>query len=98
MAAGMATSNIIPTVNVKFALLDLGAKQVSLAGDFNGWSTTAAPMKWHSRGHWETILALAPGRYEYKFWVDGEWVPDPLAQEHVGNQFGTLNSVIKVLP
>jgi len=98
MAAGKATSNTVPTVNVTFALLDLGAKQVSLSGDFNRWSTTATPMKWHSRGHWEITLALAPGRYEYKFYVDGEWMPDPHAQEQISNQFGTLNSVIKVLP
>lgn len=84
------------TVNVKFVLLDLGAKQVSLSGDFNGWLPTATPMKRDEGGHWETTVALAPGRYEYKFVVGGEWIPDPLARENVWNCHGTLNSVIEV--
>jgi hypothetical protein len=84
------------TVNVKFVLLDLGAKQLSLSGDFNGWSPTATPMKRNDDGHWEATVALAPGRYEYKFVVGGEWIPDPLARENVWNSRGTLNSVIEV--
>ena len=98
MAAEKAASQAVPLIEVKFVLLDLGAKQVSVSGDFNGWSPTASPMKLQQGGQWETSLALTPGRHEYKFYVDGEWVPDPLAQEQVFNQFGTLNSVIEVRP
>jgi hypothetical protein len=47
-------------------------------------------------GHWETTVELAPGRYEYKFVRDGEWMPDLLALENVLNPHGTLNSVIHV--
>jgi hypothetical protein len=83
-------------VKVTFVFPDLGAKQVSVCGDFNAWATDAAPMKRDHAGHWETTLALAPGRYEYKFVVDGEWVPDPLAREQVWNHHCTLNSVIEV--
>ena len=79
-----------------FALVDLGAKQVSLSGDFNGWNSQATPMKKDEAGHWETTVELAPGRYQYKFVVDGQWIPDPLAREHVWNHHGTLNSVIEV--
>ena len=85
-----------PRVEVSFVLVDLGAKQVSLSGDFNGWSPDATPMRRDSSGHWETTVELAPGRYQYKFVVDGEWVPDPLARENVWNQHGTLNSVVEV--
>jgi len=84
------------SVKVSFVLLDLGAKQVSLSGEFNGWSPNATPMKRHHDGHWETTVALAPGRYQYKFVADGEWIPDPLAHENVWNQHGTLNSVVEV--
>jgi 1,4-alpha-glucan branching enzyme len=97
-AAEKATSTPVPLVEVKFVLLDLGAKQVSVGGDFNDWSPTASHMQLGLGGHWETSLALTPGRHEYKFWVDGEWVPDPLAQQQVFNQFGSLNSVIEVRP
>jgi hypothetical protein len=69
---------------------------VSLSGDFNGWSPNATPMKRCDDGHWETTLELAPGRYEYKFVRDGDWMPDLLARENVLNGYGTLNSVIEV--
>jgi len=84
------------TVNVSFALLEPAAKQVSLAGDFNGWASDAGPLKRQDGGRWVTTLALAPGRYQYKFVVDGKWIPDPLAHEQVSNQHGTLNSVVEV--
>jgi hypothetical protein len=85
-----------PRVKVTFVLLDLGAKQASLSGDFNGWSPNATPMRRDSSGHWETTVDLAPERYQYKFVADGEWIPDPLAHENVWNQHGTLNSVVEV--
>ena len=40
--------------------------------------------------------ALRPGRYEYKFLVDAEWLADPAVAQTVCNQFGSLNSVIVV--
>ena len=97
VAADRTTAPAAPkTAKVTFVLLDLGAKQVSLAGEFNGWASNGTPMKRDDAGHWETTLALPPGRYEYKFVVDGEWVPDPQARDQVRNQHGTLNSVIEV--
>ena len=84
------------TLSVSFALHKPDAKRVSLCGDFNGWSSTATPMKRHDDGHWGTIVALAPGRYQYKFVVDGEWIADPAAQKNVPNEHGSLNSVIEV--
>jgi hypothetical protein len=83
-------------VKVTFVLLEPGAKQVSLSGEFNGWSSDATPMKRDDAGHWETTLALARGRYEYRFLVDGNWRHDPLARVNVWNQNGTLNSVAQV--
>ena len=86
------------TVKVTFVLLEPGAKQVFLCGEFNGWASDATPIKRDDAGHWETTLALAPGRHEYKFLVDGNWKHDPLARVNVWNQHGTLNSVAQVRP
>jgi hypothetical protein len=90
----------VPTVKVTFVLPTCPCcpKRVSLSGDFNGWSPDATPMKRYDDGHWETTIELAPGRYEYKFVRDGEWMPDLLARENVLNGYGTLNSVIEVRP
>ena len=84
------------TRSVSFALHKPDAKRVSLCGEFNGWSPTATPMKRHDDGRWETTVALAPGRYQYKFLVDGDWLLDPAAQKNVPNEHGSLNSVIEV--
>ena len=86
----------VPRVKVTFVLPICDAKRVSLSGEFNGWSPDATPMRQYSDGHWETTVDLAPGRYEYKFVRDGEWIPDLLAHENVWNQHSTLNSVIEV--
>jgi Glycogen recognition site of AMP-activated protein kinase len=84
------------TINVSFALVKPGARRVSLCGEFNRWSPEATPLKPHENGRWETSLALAPGRYQYKFVADGEWLSDPAAQQNIPNVHGTLNSVIEV--
>ena len=47
-------------------------------------------------GRWLKQLVLAPGVYEYRLVVDGEWMPDPLASETAPNPFGETNSVLRV--
>ena len=47
-------------------------------------------------GQWAKELSLAPGRYEYRFVVDGQWVDDPAATELIPNPFGTPNAVLLV--
>ena len=88
----------VPTVKVTFVfpICQCCAKRVSLSGDFNGWSPDATPMQRYDDGHWETTVELAPGRYQYKLIVDGEWIVDPAAQKNVPNEHGSLNSVIEV--
>ena len=85
-------------INVNFALLKPDAKGVSLCGDFNGWSPSSTPLKRLNDGHWAATVALAPGSYQYKFLIDGEWFADPAAQKNVPNQYGSLNSVVEVRP
>jgi hypothetical protein len=53
-------------------------------------------MKNNDVGIWEKILMLYPGRYEYKFLVDGQWWNDPGNDRVCPNSFGTLNSIVKV--
>ena len=84
------------TLSVHFALHKPEAKRVLVCGDFNGWSPKATSMKPRDDGHWETTVVLAPGRYQYKFLVDGDWIVDPAAQKNVPNDYGSLNSVVEV--
>lgn len=53
-------------------------------------------MKVKEGGRWETTLSLRPGKYQYKFVADGQWIHDPNARENVPNAHGSLNSVVEV--
>ena len=70
---------------------DRGAAQVSLAGTFNSWSTTELPLRKNRNGVWTRRLSLTPGRYEYRFVVDGSWTSDPEAEQSVPNPYGDSN-------
>ena len=86
----------VAPAKVTFHVYEPHARRVSLAGEFNQWDPIAAPMQSHDDGHWSITLDLPPGRYQYKFVVDGQWLPDLTAHENVPNEHGTLNSVIEV--
>ena len=53
-------------------------------------------MRKEGDGEWKATVSLPPGRYEYRFIVDGHWVSDPAAKESVHNTFGSTNSVVTV--
>lgn len=72
------------------------AKRVSLAGSFNNWNTKSDVASKDLKGNWMVKLSLKPGRYEYKFFVDGNWVNDPSCRGCVSNSFGTKNCVMEV--
>lgn len=81
---------------VSLELVKPDAKQVCVAGSFNGWKPETTPLVQVGNGHWVGNLAVNPGRYEYLFVVDGQWLPDPNAKETVQNPFGGRNSVLMV--
>jgi chromosome partitioning protein len=80
---------------VVFTFKSMAARDVQLAGDFNNWvpdkgvQTRQAP-----DGAWEKIVRLGPGVYQYRYFVDGEWVPDPSNPRRVEGPAGGVNSVI----
>ena len=71
------------------------AKEVILAGSFNNWNEHALHMN-KVPGGWELHAQLPPGRYEYKFIVEGEWMHDPENPERVRNEHQTFNSVLEI--
>jgi hypothetical protein len=81
---------------VTLQLVNPGASQVLVAGSFNSWRPEASPLKPLGNGRWIGDLSVKPGKYEYLFVVDGNWIPDPNATESVPNPFGGLNSVLTV--
>jgi 1,4-alpha-glucan branching enzyme len=81
---------------ITFKLEASEAKEAILAGDFNSWDLKKHTMKKDTKGRWTKIVTLAPGRYEYKFLVDGQWQNDPNNDQMVANSFGTLNNILTV--
>ena len=73
-----------------------GAK-VSIAGSFNDWQPSATPMVAVGDGLWVKELSLPPGRYEYRFVVNGQWVDDPNAKETAPNPHGGMNAVLTIV-
>lgn len=80
-----------------FELVVTDARNVFLAGSFNQWNPSATPMIHLAEGKWVTDLSLLPGRYEYLFFVNGNyWTSDPKARDYASNPFGGYNSVLEV--
>ncbi|MBK8166880.1 MAG: hypothetical protein IPK64_13135 [bacterium] len=82
-------------VAVTFTCTEPGAGRVCLAGEFNGWSDSANPMT-KAGDVWTLKLDLAPGSYQYKFVVDGNWKQDAANPEAAPDGFGGNNSIMKV--
>ncbi len=82
---------------VVFTLEAADAQQVHVTGTFCDWQTKSCALKKDRKGIWKTTFALPPGRYEYRFVVDGEWRDDPQCPERLANPFGTENCVLHVL-
>jgi 1,4-alpha-glucan branching enzyme len=80
--------------DVTFAVYEPRAGEVFVSGAFNDWQPT--PLSRTGNRDWKATVSLVPGRYEYKFVVDGKWKVDPRSQQFSPNAFGTLNSVIEV--
>jgi 1,4-alpha-glucan branching enzyme len=72
------------------------ARSVSVAGDFCNWQPGHYALKKDKQGRWKTTIALPPGRYEYRFVVDGQWLNDPSCAERAANEFGGENCVLRV--
>lgn len=69
------------------------ALQVFLSGSFNGWSTSRSPMQKTDSG-WIAHVKLKPGKYLYKYIMDGRWTSDPFNRQKVDDWNGGYNSVV----
>ena len=68
-------------------------EEVRLAGEFNNW--TPENIDKQDEGGWSKTLRLAPGKYSYKFVVDGVWTVysgSPTTTDEGGN----VNNLLEV--
>jgi glycosidase len=72
-------------------------ERINLFGQFNGWDRENLPMKDDDGdGAYNISIPLDPGRYEYKFYVDGAELIDPDNPVNVPNGMGDFNSVLVI--
>jgi len=95
--AAKAAKPKIQRKRVTVSLMAPNAKAVSLMGDFNQWNQKVHPMKQNNEGTWKKVIVVEPGKYEYRFLVDGQWWNDPENDIICSNCFGTANNVLEVL-
>ena len=79
-----------------FSLEAPTAQTVKLVADFTGWEKNPLDLRAGENGVWQVTVALPPGKYAYRFLVDGEWQDDPQCAECEPNAFGTANAVVEV--
>jgi len=78
--------------NITFKLNGFGdARIVAVAGTFNGWNQSQYLFE-RSGNEWICRINLPPGKYQYKFIVDGNWLVDPNNPTVVQDQRGFENS------
>lgn len=81
---------------IVFTVAAHDAHRVQLAGDFNEWVADGSEME-PMGDVWVKVLKLPPGRYRYRFVVDGQWQSDPLNSVTEPSPFGGNDSLL-VLP
>ncbi len=80
---------------VKFTLKSPDARYVYVVGDFNGWSLNeSSQLEQRDTSEWHKSVTLKPGKYRYKFVVDGRWIHDPDNPQREDNIFGNFDSVL----
>lgn len=70
------------------------AKIVNLAGTFNDWKPSSIVCG-KEGAEWICRVELKPGKYLYKFIVDGHWITDPANPTIEDDGRGNANSVIE---
>ncbi len=73
------------------------AGKVCIAGDWNNWQPEETSLQAiQDSGKWYTTVKLQPGKYRYRYVVDGQWMQDPYNDSTEMNPYGEYNSVLEV--
>ncbi|WP_035241084.1 glycogen-binding domain-containing protein [Desulfobacter vibrioformis] len=85
-----------PLVASRFVLYQPGARQVELAGSFNGWKKIALDPIGNS-GYWEIRIPLPSGEYRFAYILNGDTqIADPTIPGKELDDFGGVNSILNV--
>lgn len=82
---------------IRFFWPNIEAHSVYLVGDFNHWDERSHPLHKMPAHGYELEVAIPPGRYHFKYLIDGIWWNDPEAEEYEANPWGSEDSVICIV-
>lgn len=84
---------------ILFFFHDDAARKISLGGEFNDWQADETRFKKQPNGFWKAeIKILPPGKYLYKFVVDGKrWTEDASNGLKEPDGFGGFNSILHIV-
>ena len=72
------------------------AQSVTVAGSFNGWNSSSDPLQ-RLGDAWVLERPFQPGRYAYKFVIDGNWMTDPANSTIEREASGNKNSILEII-
>lgn len=80
----------------RFVIYRPDVQSVAVAGTFTDWH--AIPMKRiGDSGYWERTIQILPGEHRFSYILDGgEQMPDPTVLTREKDDFGGVNSIIRV--
>lgn len=82
--------------NHRFIIYQQGTKKIELSGSFTNWKRVPL-LPTGLDGYWEVTLPIPSGEHRYSFIIDGEKrIPDPTVASRESDDFGAVNSIIKV--
>jgi serine protease AprX len=95
---GRPLSPQVTPSGVTFLLHDHNVRQVEVVGSWDDWRTPGLMAEQIEPGVWQAARPpLPPGRYVYKFLLDGSrWFDDPVNPHKAPDGAGGLNSVLVV--
>lgn len=75
------TDKVFPKTEIIFKIKASFAKSISMVGDFNDWDKDANPFILNKGSVWEVKILLSPGKYVYKFIIDGkDFIINPVSE------------------
>jgi chromosome partitioning protein len=80
---------------VMFTVEAADAERVQVAGDFNDWTLGDSEME-PAGAVWKKVVKLPPGRYRYRYVIDGRWQSDPLNAVAEPSPYGGEDSILIV--
>lgn len=80
----------------RFVIYQEGISQVEITGSFTNWRRVPLVPS-GSSGYWEITLDVPAGEHKYTFIVDGDkQLPDPTVVTGESDDFGAVNSILKI--